>query len=56
MKMKKMKVIRITKEEFELEDGRVYEHPVILEDVPTLEEFQKTFDNCSKKLQELLNE
>ena len=34
MKVKSMKVVRVTKTEFELEDGRVYDHPIELEDVP----------------------
>jgi len=55
MKVKKMKVIRVSKGEFELEDGRVYEHPIPLTTVPSLQEFQETYDNCSKKLQEILD-
>jgi hypothetical protein len=56
MKVKKMQVIRVDKDEFELEDGRVYEHPIPLEEVPTLEEFQKTYEKCYKKLMEMLDE
>jgi len=37
-------VIRVTKTEFELEDGRVYQHPVALDDVPTVKEFQDIYD------------
>jgi predicted HAD superfamily phosphohydrolase len=36
----KPKVVRVTATEFELSDGRVYQHPVQLDDVPTPEEFQ----------------
>ena len=39
-----MKVVRVTKTEFELEDGRVYDHPIELDEVPTIEEFQKIYD------------
>ncbi len=42
--MKRVKVVRVTKTEFELEDGRVYQHPVELDYVPTVEEFQAIYD------------
>lgn len=51
-----MKVIRVTETEFELEDGRIYEHPVELEEVPTVEEFQKIYDEWGDKLHEMLEE
>lgn len=38
------KVVRVTNIEFELEDGSVFEHPVELEEVPTIEEFQAYYD------------
>lgn len=38
------KIIRVTKSEFELEDGRVFQHPVELDDVPSVEEFQAIYD------------
>ncbi len=44
MFMKKVKVVRIDKFEFELEDGRVYKHFMKLNEVPSLEEFQKMYD------------
>ena len=42
----KVYVVRVTATEFELSDGRVYEHPVQLEsdEIPTLEEFQEYYD------------
>lgn len=43
--MRKTMVVRVTKSEFELEDGRVYPHPMILDDVPTVEEFQGIYDH-----------
>lgn len=53
MKVKSMKVVRVTKTEFELEDGRVYDHPIELEDVPSLEGFQSLYDEWVKKFQEM---
>jgi hypothetical protein len=43
----KTTVVRVTRTEFELSDGRVYQHPVELEpdEVPTLEEFQVYYDH-----------
>ncbi|PSB01734.1 hypothetical protein [Merismopedia glauca] len=44
---KKPRVIRLTKTEFELDDGRVYQHAIELEpdEVPTIEEFQGYYDH-----------
>ena len=53
MNVKSMKVVRVTKTEFELEDGRVYDHPIELEDVPSLEGFQSLYDEWVKKFQEM---
>lgn len=39
------KVIKITKTEFELEDGRVIPHVEPLDEVPTVEEFQAIYDH-----------
>lgn len=55
MKVKSMKVVRVTKTEFELEDGRVYDHPAELEDVPSLEDFQEVYDGWVKKFQEMFS-
>lgn len=43
---KQAKVVRVTRTEFELDDGRIYEHPVALdgEAVPTIEDFQRFYD------------
>ena len=43
--MEKAMVVRVTKTEFELEDGCVYPHPIVLDDVPTVEEFQGIYDH-----------
>lgn len=53
MKVRTMKVVRVTKIEFELEDGRIYDHPVELEVVPSLEDFQTIYDEWVKKFQEM---
>jgi len=42
--VKRSMVVRVTETEFEIEDGRVYQHPVPLDDVPTVEEFQDIYD------------
>jgi len=53
MKVQTMRVVRVTKTEFELADGRVYDHPIELEEVPSLEEFQAVYDEWVKKFQEM---
>ena len=52
---KKHMVVRVTKEEFELDDGRVYPHMVELEEAPTVEEFQKTYDKVRDLFKDMLN-
>jgi len=44
MEIEKMKVVRVTENEFELEDGRIYDHPVELLIVPTIDEFQSIYN------------
>jgi len=44
MKIKKMKVIRVDANEFELEDGRIYDHPISLTEIPTIAEFQNIYN------------
>lgn len=55
-KVKKMKIVRVDKYEFELEDGRVFEHIEPLDEVPTLEEFQKVYDECCDNMNKILEE
>ena len=43
-----MKIIEITKEYFKLEDDTVVFHIEPLDVVPTLEEFQKMYDEAEK--------
>lgn len=45
--MERLKVVRVTQEEFELSNGAVYPHMVPLEDTPTIEEFQATYDQMA---------
>lgn len=56
MEIKTVKVIKVTKTEFELEDGRTYEHPVELDEVPTVEEFQKIYDEWVVKFKNMLGD
>ena len=56
MRIQPMKVVRVTKTEFELEDGRVYDHPVELDSVPTLQDFQSLYDEWAKKFQDMFGE
>ena len=49
-----MKIVRIDKNEYETEDGRVFEHLTPLDEVPSLEEFQKIHDLCHKHITDLL--
>ena len=41
---KSLKVIRVDKNEYELENGEVFQFPEPLEIVPPLEEFQKIYE------------
>jgi len=54
MEKKKPMVIRITKEEFELDDGRIFPHVIELDEVPTIEEFQKIYDKVRDQYKDLL--
>ena len=41
-------VVRVTETEFELSDGRIFEHPEPLEVVPSVEEFNETYQHWAK--------
>ena len=45
MSDEKPKVVRVTRTEFELSDGQVFQHVVELDEVPTVEEFQEFYDH-----------
>jgi hypothetical protein len=55
-KIKVMQIVRVDKYEFETADGQVFEHPIELDEVPTLEEFQKIHNSCHQHLTDLLSE
>lgn len=38
-------IVRVDRNEFELEDGTIHPIPFELEEVPSVDEFQKTFDD-----------
>lgn len=42
--MKRPMIVRVTKDDFELDDGRIYQHPEPLDYEPSLEKFQKIYD------------
>ena len=54
MKDKKPMVIRVTKTEFELDDGRVFPHPIELDEVPSVEEFQKIYNKSRKLVKDMM--
>ncbi len=54
MKDKKPMVVRVTKTEFELDDGRIFPHPVELDEVPSVEEFQKIYDKSRKLVKDMM--
>jgi len=56
MEIKQVKVIKVTKTEFELEDGRVYEHPVELDEVPAIEDFQEIYDKWVVKFKDMFGD
>ncbi len=56
MKEKKPVVVRVTKTEFELDDGRIFPHPVELDEVPILEEFQKTYNKSRKLVKDMIKD
>jgi hypothetical protein len=54
--MKPLKVVKVTKTEFVLENGDVFPHMVELDKVPSIEEFQKIYDNVYKQFADFLPE
>lgn len=53
-RMKPLKVVRVTKTEFELEGGRVYPVPFDMDEVPTVEEFQEILNETYDKFADFL--
>ena len=46
----------VDKYKFELENGQVFEHIEPLDEVPTLEEFQKVYNECCDNMNKILEE
>ena len=53
---KNFKVVKVSKTEFELEDGSVYPIPFELDYVPTVDEFQMMINNSKKLMLNLLKD
>lgn len=51
----KYKVVSVTKDNYTLENGDVYEHTLELPDDITVEEFQKILDKAKESLKNTLN-
>lgn len=49
-KVVNMKIIRVNKTEFETEDGKIIPHFFELDNIPSVEEFQKMIEEAYKKL------
>lgn len=50
-----LKVVEVTKTNYTLENGDVYEHTFDIDDDITVEEFQKLLDNAKNTIIETLN-
>jgi hypothetical protein len=55
-KDKKMKVIRVTKTEFELDNGDIYPLPFELDKTPTLKEFNEIYANSRILVETLISQ
>ncbi len=49
-----MKVVRVTKTEFELDNGDIYPLPFELDDTPTLKEFNEIYANSRSLVEKLI--
>ena len=52
----KMKVIRVTKTEFELDNGDIYPLPFELDETPTLKEFNEIYANSRVLVENLISQ
>ena len=50
MKKRRMKVVRVTTTDIELEDGRIIPHIVELDTAPSVEDFQKYLNEWYDKM------
>jgi len=55
-KDKKMKVVRVTRTEFELDNGDVYPLPFELDETPTLKEFNEIYANSRTLVENLITQ
>ena len=51
-----VKVVRVTKTEFELSDGRIYQHPFEFAESPTLQEFRLHYKLAKSLVDNLMKE
>lgn len=56
LKDKQFTVIRVDEKEFELDNGDIYPIPFDLDEIPTVEEFQKLLDNSKDIMLKLLED
>jgi len=55
-KDKKMKVVRVTRTEFELDNGDIYPLPFELDETPTLKEFNEIYANSRTLVENLITQ
>ena len=55
LKEMNLKVVKVTKDHYMLENGDIYEHTFEIDDNITVEEFQKLLDNAQSLLIDTLN-
>ena len=54
LKEKEYKVVRVSKTEFELDNGDIYPIPFELDKVPTVKQFQRMIDDSKDLMLEIL--
>ena len=54
IKNKQFNVVRVSKTEFELDNGDIYPIPFELDYEPSVEEFQRFMDNSKEVIEELI--
>ena len=55
-KAKKMKVVRVTRTEFELDNGDIYPLPFELDHTPTVKEFNEIYANSRMLVEKLIEQ
>lgn len=55
-KAKKMKVVRVTRTEFELDNGDIYPLPFELDHTPTVKEFNEIYANSRSLVEKLIEQ